>query len=78
MLHIEKTLYEMPWEADFCNFFSKRRVRKMMPKIDDEIFKKLINHHRNEGLASNHIMIQALVDKIIELSERVARLEENE
>ncbi len=46
-----------------------------MPKIDDEIFRKLINHHRNEGLASNHIMIQTLVDKIIELSERVARLE---
>lgn len=35
----------------------------------------LPNHHRNEGLASNHIMIQTLVDKIIELSERVARLE---
>ena len=52
--------------------------KKMMPKIDDEIFKKLINHHRSEGLASNHIMIQALVDKIIELSERVARLEKND
>lgn len=49
-----------------------------MPKINDEIFKKLINHHRNEGLASNHIMIQVLVDKIIELSERVSKLEENE
>ncbi len=49
----------------------------MIPKIDDELFKKLINHHRNEWLSSTHLILKVLCDKIIELSERVARLEKN-
>ncbi len=38
----------------------------------------LPNHHRDEGLVTNHTIIQILTDKIIELSERVARLEKND
>lgn len=47
----------------------------MMPKIDDALFKKLINHHRDEWITSNHIIIKILCDKITEISERLSKVE---
>ncbi len=46
-----------------------------MLKTDDDLFKELINHHRDVWITSNHIIIQILCDKITEISERLSKVE---